>query len=528
MKKPNIYSFFIDNIAKFSRDTRGVSAILIALLAIPLFGFIGLSVDLGRAYVLKSRLATALDAAGLAAGRNIFADDAEIYADAQKYFDANFPSGYMGTDPIIMDSSTLSWDTDRETISLLVEAKMDTTFISIVSYPLLTVGARTEINRQNRGMELIMVLDTTGSMNNYTSGTKRITTLKTAAKNLIDILYGDDETKEKLWVGIVPYNTQVNVDPQNIAFLPTADRDNILSNSSSIFTADNYNNTVLGRDVDGNGGNDTVYGWKGCVEMRDDLMGGTQDLSDDPPDNDFIPYFYTSTEPYDEEIAYDNEWASRGVTSSGSRSPNKYCPAPILPLTAEASTIKTHIDSLNPDGATAVNVGLMWGWRTVSPLWNSLWYNSSTVNLPSGYSALPLDYGEDYMDKVVILMTDGENTLGTYGIYHSYARQKEFGVESGDAGYNPLYHASGSGVLTASNSGSTYKAMDDTKTAQACTNMKAAGITIYTVIFVSGNESLFSNCATSSKHYFKAATADALIDNFNTIGEELSNLRISK
>ncbi|MFT6559686.1 pilus assembly protein TadG-related protein [Sneathiella sp.] len=522
MSISHIFQIYRRKISAFTHDTRGVSAILIALIAIPLFGFVGLSVDLGRAYVLKSKLSTALDAAGLAAGRNIFASDSEIYADAQKYFDANFPSGYMSTTPITLNSSNLKWDSTRETVTLSVHVDLNTTFMNVLGLPSLTVGALAEVNRDNRGMELVLVLDNTGSMNSYTSGARRIETLKTASKNLIDILYGNDEIKKKLWVGIVPYTTQVNVGPQNINFLSNADRDNILNNTTSIFTADG-NNTALGRNVNGSGGNDTVYGWKGCVEMRDHLDGGTKDLSDDPPNNDFVPYFYNSTESY--STNYKNDWATNGV--SGSRGPNKYCPPPVLPLTAEKSTIKGHIDKMETSGPTAVNIGLIWGWRALSPRWNGQWYGSSTVNLPSGYSALPLQYGEEFMDKVVILMTDGENTLGTYGIYHAYGRQKQFGIKQGEPGYDPHYHTSGSGNL-ASKSSSYYKSLDDQKTAQACTNMKAAGVIIYSVIFVSGNEGLFENCATSPKHYFKATTADALIDNFNTIGEELSNLRISK
>ncbi len=283
--------------------------------------------------------------------------DAEIYADAQKYFDANFPPGYMGTEPIIMNASTLTWDATRETVTLDVDAEMNTSFMNLLNLPTLAVGAMTEINRENRGMELIMVLDTTGSMDYNTSGAKRIDTLKTAAKGLVDILYGDDETKEKLWVGVVPYTTQVNIGPQNIHFLPTADRDNIISNANSIFTAESPD-TPLGRDVDGNGTNDTTYGWEGCVEMRDDLMGGTADLTDDPPANDFIPYFYSTRK-------WDNN-QSRYVTNKSD--PNKYCPNIILPLTSEKSTIKNHIQSLQTGGATAVSVGLIWGWSWLHSL----------------------------------------------------------------------------------------------------------------------------------------------------------------
>ncbi len=55
--------------------------------------------------------------------------------------------------------------------------------------------------------------------------------------------------------------------------------------------------------------------------------------------------------------------------------------------------------------------------------------------------------------------------------------------------------------------------------------MKNAGVIIYTVEFISGN---LAGCATSTKHAFVATSAADLLDDFNTIGEELSNLRISK
>ncbi len=514
MKKISIFRFFKESCSNFIEDKRGVSAIIIALAAVPVFGVIGASVDLGRAYVLKSKLTTAADAAGLAAGRNIFASDAEIFADAQKYFDANFDTGYMGTEPIIIDASALTWDATREKVTLEVQADMSTSFLSFVNLDTLSVGTNVQIQRSNRGMELVMVLDTTGSMDNYTSGAKRIDTLKTAAKSLVDILYGNDETKQKLWVGVVPYTTQVNVGPQNIGFLSNADRDNILSNADSIFTAESPD-TQLGRDVDGDAGNDTTYGWEGCVEMRDHLSGGTVDLTDDAPNNDFVPYFYST-----------RKWnRNKGKYVTDTSDPNKYCPEPILPLTAEATTVKSHIDSLSTGGATAVNVGLIWGWRAISPEWNDLWYNSSTLNMPSGHTALPLDYDVNYMDKVVILMTDGENTLGSYGIYHSYGRQK---IAREEEPNTSKYHNTNWGTLSGNTSGSTYVGMDDTKTSQACENMKAAGIIVYTVMFVDGDSTMLSNCATSPKHAFVATSAAELLDNFNTIGEELSNLHISK
>ncbi len=35
--------------------------------------------------------------------------------------------------------------------------------------------------------------------------------MKAAATNLVNIVYGDDETNTNLWAGVVPYITHVNV-----------------------------------------------------------------------------------------------------------------------------------------------------------------------------------------------------------------------------------------------------------------------------------------------------------------------------
>ncbi|MAZ03741.1 MAG: hypothetical protein CMN56_11450 [Sneathiella sp.] len=554
MNKKTIFASLRRIVPGFLKDSRGVSAVIIAFLAIPIFGAVGLSIDLGRAYVLKSKLSTALDAAGLAVGRNIFAPtDAEIYADAQKYFDANFPSGFMGTDPITMDATTVTWDATRENITLNVNADMNTTFMNVLGQPSLTLGAATEIKRQNRGMELVLVLDNTGSMSSSLGGSDRLGVLKTSAKGLIDTLYGNDETRDKLWVGIVPYTMAVNVGPQNIEWLKNYYITNLTSNTNSIFTQDS-SNTYLGRDVTGNGVNDTVYGWEGCVEMRGNLLGGTIDTTDTPPSNDFVPYFWNdyyrdsdndfNGDNYGGDNVMRNDWRKENGSVSissglGGQGPNKYCPTTkVLPLTAEKTTIKNHIDSMDHDGGTAVNIGMTWGWRAISPRWRGFWQGSSTLNLPTNtkvtpnvpYTALPLEYDEMHMDKVVILMTDGLNTLGTnssaYDIYHAFARAELF-----DQTPNSIYYDY-RGFLDQdaldSSTYSNYPDILDDKVLATCTAMKSAGIIVYTVLLVDGNSTMMRNCATSPKHAFVATSAAELQDNFNTIGEELSNLRISK
>jgi hypothetical protein len=53
-------------------------------------------------------------------------------------------------------------------------------------------------------------------------------------------------------------------------------------------------------------------------------------------------------------------------------------------------------------GGTMANLGLAWGWRVLSPRWRGLWDGDLA-------DEMPLDYDEPNMEKVVILLTDGNN-----------------------------------------------------------------------------------------------------------------------
>src|SRR3546814_2147027 len=62
---------------------------------IGLVGGVGIAIDTSVAYNVKSRLSAAVDAAALA-GARAFASPTRD-ADIEKFFEANFPAGYMGS-----------------------------------------------------------------------------------------------------------------------------------------------------------------------------------------------------------------------------------------------------------------------------------------------------------------------------------------------------------------------------------------------------------------------------------------------
>src|SRR5690606_15061941 len=54
------------------------------------------------------------------------------------------------------------------------------------------------------------------------------------------------------------------------------------------------------------------------------------------------------------------------------------CPtAQIMPLSSNRNSLRNHINGLQVQGSTAGQIGLAWGWYTVSPNFNNLWSGES-------------------------------------------------------------------------------------------------------------------------------------------------------
>jgi Flp pilus assembly protein TadG len=194
-------------IRKLVAANNGVVAIIFALSLIPLVLSIGLAVDLGRAYIVKQRLIRTTDAAGLAIGASITTSSTteELETVLDNYFAANFPDSELGT----VTSTSFTFDGTKITVT--AEADVETTFMRIANFNTISVNANSEITRQEESLELVMVLDNTGSM----STNDKIGSLKTASLSLLDILFGDDTEPANIKIALVPFAGTVNLGTSN-------------------------------------------------------------------------------------------------------------------------------------------------------------------------------------------------------------------------------------------------------------------------------------------------------------------------
>ena len=180
------------------------------------------------------------------------------------------------------------------------------------------------------------------------------------------------------------------------------------------------------------------------------------------------------------------------------------CPsATILPLSSNRSTLKSLINGLSVGGSTGGQVGMAWGWYSVSPSFNGLWSGS-----PAG------PYAPEDTLKAVIIMTDGEfNTPYNTGVIAQNA-----GSGSGGS-WDKINQNSTNG--------------DPFDQGEAlCDAMKATGVIVYTVGFQispGGNAAaLLADCASSPQHAHLPSSGSDLSEAFAAIGRDITRLRISK
>jgi len=467
-------------IRQYIRETSGAIAVVFALMAPVIVGASGMALDYAQAYLVQQRLAQSLDAAALAAVASS-TDEAVIRQKVLDFFEANYGDDERGFafDPIV----TINGDD----VTVTGTATYTTFFLRVIGTTEITVEAKTTVEREVQGIEVVLVMDNTGSM----ATNNNIATLRTAASNFVYIMYGIDEEEaadissydeiddlatrnsDFIKIGLVPYSTSVNVGSYGLGENP---------DGSSYGTAFVNND----RDLEFSLTDNTE--WRGCV-LANDYPSDTQDhegpwdmyryCRDD--DDNATCDTYTS--------CYSTWWGGYYCNQYPRRHANYICPiTPLLPLSTEPSALKASIDTMQADGWTLGNYGMAWGARVISP------------EYPFEEGS---DYDNEYWRKAVVMMTDGINTMHQH--YTTYGRTVDHDISPSDL--NDRFE-------------------------EVCTNLKDNGVIVYTVTFESGvdedTKDVYERCATSEDYFHDAPTQDKLVEVFETISRELSNLRIKE
>ncbi|HYD73351.1 MAG TPA: pilus assembly protein TadG-related protein [Candidatus Binatia bacterium] len=223
---------------------------------------------------------------------------------------------------------------------------------------------------------------------------------------------------------------------------------------------------------------------------------------------------------------YNGGSASLDTTGPDTRTPNRGCPTPIVPLTSNESVLQANVAAMRHwmGGGTNQAEGLAWGWRVLTP----------TAPFTEGEA---FNAAHDNVRKVIVLMSDGENTnvgsdavmdsdFSAYnylGFWTDYAE----GVSLTQLLFGVLHGILPNTFRRDIDSRSEFVDYVNDRQEALCNAIKADDIEIYVVRFRDGDADLMRDCATSPSHYFEADNASQLAAAFAAIGSGIGQLRLT-
>ena len=420
---------------RFWNNRQGSVAPMLGIALIPLLGAVGAAVDYSQASATRTAFQNALDSTALMLSKTAaLQTSSELQAAATNDFNALFTGSNAKNVTVTTSYST----TNGSQLVLNGSATVNTNFLSVLGIDTIHIAASTTSTWGNTRLRVALVLDNTGSM----ASSGKMTALKTASQNLLTQLKSAAVTADDVYVSVIPFGKDVNVNPSNVnaSWLrwdlweevngkcsnTTYKTQSTCVSHSKTWTPDNHNT------------------WNGCVTDRDQNFDTTNDA------------------PVAGATLYPTEQYSS-------------CAVSLIGLSNNWTTLSSKIDAMQPVGNTNQAIGLQMGWQTLTAA-------------PFTVPALDPDYK---YNQVIILLSDGLNTQDRW-------------------------------YTTASSI--------DTRQQKTCDNIKAAGITIYTVQVNTGGDptsTLLQGCASDPSKFFLLTSSAQIVTTFGQIGTALSSLRLA-
>ena len=190
-------------ISRFS-DERGAFMVIFALVLLVILGFAALGVEAGRWYLVRAELAKGVDAAALAATKNISNPYVNPVQLAREFGLENFHAGYLGTPGSGLGEVQFSASmVQSNRVAVRGDVKAKAVLAKVFGFDTVPVSAMSVAEK--RDVEIMMILDRTGSMS---TGTK-FADLQKAAKSFLSYFA---ETQAQDRVGLISFGYTVSVD----------------------------------------------------------------------------------------------------------------------------------------------------------------------------------------------------------------------------------------------------------------------------------------------------------------------------
>lgn len=345
---------------RFVSDESGVIAVFVLFLFVIMLAVGGIGIDVMRYERDRAKLQYTMDRAVLAAAD--LDQSLEPEAVVREYLEKANLLQYL-------TSVTVSEGLGYRNVKATAESEFPTQFMHMTGVDTLSAPAASTAEESIGGVEISLVLDVSGSMNSNS----RLTNLKVAARDFVDQMV-DNTEDGKLSISIIPYATQVSV-TDNMMDEFNVSGENAQSNCIN-FTSTDFSSTTLDPTTS-----------RPRTSHFDTFTSAGSSRSDGRPYGDLVKF---------------------PVCESDSR-------REILPLQKDRDTLKNFITALTARGNTSIDVGMKWGTALLDYSMNGAVTNLiADGDIPNDFSQRPHNYSDGETLKVIVLMTDGQNTSQYY------------------------------------------------------------------------------------------------------------------
>jgi Flp pilus assembly protein TadG len=549
---------------RFLDDRRGSVVPLLALAAIPITGLIGASVDYSRAAAVQTSLQAAVDSAALAMAKNAASlSAADLQTNATAYFNALFTRTDAAPPVVSVSYSTAtSGGQPGSQVVISATSSVNTVFMGVMGFRQLPIYAASTSTWGNKRLRVALVLDNTGSMAQGGAGTtqspNKIQALQIAAHNLLSQLKNAAVTDGDVYVSIIPFTKDVNVDPANntqtyIDWTAWEAEPANLDTSAGGAKPSNWSSTGPGSDCPfGNSGD----GFK-CT--KGPASSGAATTTSIPSSGTYAGLICPSLDNGNKNPThassyyngcYDStKFSQTGSSASCSGHSNCACSGTGSNMTCGTKSGFWEHAWRPASNAAATPAHTTWNGCVTDRDQN---YDTSNTAPPAGalfpteqYSVCPVPlvaqtYDWTALNDKVDAMVAAGNTNQAIGLawgWQSLTTGSPLSAPDKDPNYQyqDIIILLTDGLNTQNRWSTTQSVIDD-RERTLCDNIKTAGVTIYSVQVNTGNDptsSVLQYCAgtrpqvADTGKYFLLTSPNQIITTFNQIGIGLSKLRLA-
>lgn len=337
--------------AGFARDEDGSLVIFGIYIFVIMLMLMGMAVDIMHFETRRAKMQATLDSAVLAAA------DLDQTLDATTLVEDYFAKAGLGNE---LSAVRVTQGFNSKEVEADADLSVNTFFMHLLGVNRLAAPVEGTAEEAISRVELSLVLDVSNSMN----WNNRLPRLKVAARdfvrNLIDPAeVNDPNTPNLISISIVPFNHQVSAGPGLLQY---------------------YNHTG-------------EHNYSHCVDFT------VADYSSPA----------LSTTALIQQAGYFDPWYSSSYMRLES------CPAAssrdILPYSNNLTQLEAYIQNLTASGNTSIDIGTKWGAALLDPSARPVVTGMIAAgNADADFAGRPVDYNSNQTLKVLIVMSDGENT----------------------------------------------------------------------------------------------------------------------